>query len=271
MPAGSQKDSELPDPIVPADLYDETYYVKHCGGYDEWTASGGAEAAGIYHYAIKHAELRPGQVLVDIGTGRGELLALAIKAGAARAVGVEYAEAAVRLARQTLEAQGVTRGAEVIMADARDLPLPDEMADVVALLDVVEHLAPPELEQVLAEANRILRPGGRILVHTLPSRTIYEVTYRLQRSVLPWRRRTWPADPRVEFERLMHVNEQTVRSLGAALRAAGFVGVSSEPGKWVYTDFVPSERAKRLYHLLARLGPLARLGVANIWAEGRKA
>ena len=116
----------------------------------------------------------------------------------------------------------------------------------------------------------MLKPGGRILVHTFPSRTIYEVTYRLQRNLLPWRRRTWPADPRVDFERLMHVNEQTVSGLGASLRAAGFADVRSEPGTWVYDGFVPSERAKRLYHLLAKLGPLARLGVANMWAEGRK-
>lgn len=269
MPAEPGERRVLPDPVVPPDVYDETYYVKYCGGHDEWRASEGAEAAGIYHYALDRARFQPGEVLVDVGSGRGELLALAVNAGAGRAVGIEYAEAAVRLAQQTLTAQGAER-AEVIAGDARDLPLEDDMADLVTMLDVVEHLAPAELDAALREALRVLRPGGRLLVHTFPSRTIYEVTYRLQRNLLPWRRRTWPADPRVEFERLMHVNEQTVRRLGKSLQAAGFVDVKSEPGTWVYDDFLPTEGAKRLYHRLAKLGPLARFGVANMWAEGRK-
>jgi cyclopropane fatty-acyl-phospholipid synthase-like methyltransferase len=260
----------LPDPVVPPDVYDEQYYETCCGGYEEWKASHGAQAAGIYHYALGRAGFQPGEVLVDVGSGRGELLALAVKAGASRAVGIEYAEAAVRLAQKTLAAQGA-EAAEAIAGDARDLPLEDGMADLVTMLDVVEHLAPAELDAALREAHRVLKPGGRLLVHTFPSRTLYDTTYRFQRNALPWRRRTWPADPRLDVERLMHVNEQTVPGLGASLRAAGFIDVRSEPGDWVYDDFVPAERAKRLYRRLAKVGPLKRFGAANMWAEGRKA
>jgi ubiquinone/menaquinone biosynthesis C-methylase UbiE len=269
MSAGSSQRRSPPDPVVPADVYDEDYYVNYCGGHEEWRASEGADAAGIYHYALGRARFRHGQVLVDVGSGRGELLALAAKAGAGRAVGVEYADAAVRLARKTLAAQGA-KTAEVIAGDARDLPLEDGIAHLVTMLDVVEHLAPPELEAALNEARRVLRPGGRLLIHTFPSKTLYEVTYRWQRNVLPWRRWTWPADPRVGFEHVMHVNEQTVRGLGRTLRAAGFAEVVSQPGEWVYADFVPSQRARHLYYRLAKLGPLARFGLANIWAQGTK-
>jgi ubiquinone/menaquinone biosynthesis C-methylase UbiE len=259
----------LPDPVVPPDVYDETYYETCCGGYEEWQASQGTQAAGIYYYALDRANFQPGEVLVDVGSGRGELLALAVKAGASRAIGIEYAAAAVRLAQKTLAAQGA-EAAEAIEGDARDLPLEDEIADLVTMLDVVEHLAPPELDAALREAHRVLRSGGRLLVHTFPSRTLYDVTYRFQRNAKPWRRRTWPADPRRDVERLMHVNEQTVPGLGASVKAAGFVDVKSEPGTWVYDDFVPSDRAKRLYHVLAKLPALSRFGVANMWAEGRK-
>jgi SAM-dependent methyltransferase len=53
----------------------------------------------------------------------------------------------------------------IIEGDATALPVPDESADAVLLLDVVEHLAEPE--RALGEAHRVLRPGG-VLVLTIP-------------------------------------------------------------------------------------------------------
>lgn len=263
-------DESLPPPAVSPDVYTEDYFRHRCGGAEEWDASGGARAAGVYIGALVRAGLVPGEVVVDIGTGRGELLAVAVERGAARAVGIEYAEAAVALARQTLAVRQTGDRAEVVLADARDIPVDDATADLVTLLDVVEHLAPAELARTLSEAYRILKPGGRILIHTFPTRTIYQVTYRLQRLARPSRIRTWPADPRNEYELLMHVNEQTLTSLRRSLAQAGFAPSRASLGEWVYTDFVPDERATRLYHRLAKVPPLARFGVANLWGEGTR-
>jgi|SRR4051812_24306165 cyclopropane fatty-acyl-phospholipid synthase-like methyltransferase len=258
-------------PVVPSELYDEHYYLHSCGGSAEWRESGGERPAGIYAGCLAEAHLAPGEVVVDLGTGRGELLVVALEQGAAKATGVEYSEAAVALARKTLAVHEVdeARG-QVVWADARAVPVPDGEADLVTMLDVVEHLAPPELAAALAEAHRILRPGGRILIHTFPSRTLYEVTYRLQRLAVPTRWSRWPRNPRNEFERAMHVNEQTVPSLRKALRDAGFTSVDVHPGVWVETLFVPSESAKRLYHRLARFRLTKRFGIANLWGHAVK-
>jgi hypothetical protein len=102
----------------------------------------------------------------------------------------------------------------------------------------------------------------------MPNRLVYEVTYRLRRLVPG--RRSWPVDPRNDLARVMHVNEQTARSLRRSLVRAGFdaqVGL----GEWIHTDHVPAPSAKRLHHRLAKLGPLAHLGVADLWATGSKA
>jgi cyclopropane fatty-acyl-phospholipid synthase-like methyltransferase len=268
---GDRPDGPLPEPVVPSDVYSEAYYREACAGYAEWDASEGATVAGIYPGILHLARFRPGEVLVDIGTGRGELLAVAVEKGAERAIGIEYAAAAVALANKTLDVHGVTDRAEVLVADARSIPVDDDTADLVTMVDVVEHLAHEELERSLIEALRILKPGGRIFVHTMPSRTLYEITYKLQRAIGIGRRRRWPSNPRLhEYEHLMHVNEQTIGSLRRYLRTAGFDGVRVWVGNWMYTDFVPDERAKRLYHRLAAFPLTRRFGVADLFAEGTK-
>ena len=168
-------DEALPAPAVSPDVYDEDYYRHKCAGYAEWEASGGRVVASIYPGALHMAKMQPGAVVVDIGTGRGELLAVALQKGASRAIGIEYSAAAADLARTTLEAQGVTEGAEVLLVDARSIPLPDGTADLVTMLDVVEHLTPEELDASLQEALRLLKPGGTFFAHTAPNRLLYDV------------------------------------------------------------------------------------------------
>ncbi len=256
----------LDEPTVPATAYDEAYYREWCAGYSEWVASGGREVAGIYPGFLRRAGLRPGEVVVDMGTGRGELLTTAVEMGAAHAYGVEYSPDAVAMARRTLEVHDVGDRAEVLLGDARMVPLPDGVADLVCFVDVVEHLTPRELHDALLQARRLLKPGGRVVAHTMPNRLIYTVTYPVLRLLLG--RGRWPADPRNDVEKAMHVNEQTVRRLRRAFAAAG-LRPAVALGDWVYTDFVPSRTARRVYALLSRIPLLAQFGTGDLWAVGR--
>ncbi len=240
-----------PAPAVPPDLYDEAYFRQACGGHAEWNAGA---AHPQYAGYLELAGLRPGEVLVDLGTGRGELLAEATRRGAARAVGVEYSAAAVALAARD--------AVEVLHADVRAVPLPSGIADLVTLLDVVEHLTPQELAATLAEARRLLRPGGRVFVHTFPNRLFYDVTYRALAALRPH----WPRDPRTEYERLMHVHEHTARSLRAALRTAGLARTRVWHGAMVHDKVLPAWRARRLVRLLAARRATRPLGAADLWA-----
>src|SRR5258708_7479981 len=103
-PAGGPEGggSDLSPPAVPPALYDEHYYLNWCAGFEAWRESDGAEFAPLYVGSLNLAELQPGEALVDIGTGRGELLVTAVQRGAARAVGIEYSPAAVELATRTI-------------------------------------------------------------------------------------------------------------------------------------------------------------------------
>jgi SAM-dependent methyltransferase len=257
----------LPPPRVPPAAYDEDYYRRRCAGAEVWASSDGRELAGMYYGFLERAALRPGEVVVDVGTGRGELVAAAVKRGAARAYGIEYSPSAVKLAGKTIAVQAVADRAQVLLADARHVPLPDGIADLVCFLEVVEHLTAGELHAALLEARRLLKPHGRIVIYTMPNRLIYSFTYRALWTLAGWWR-GWPRDPRNELERLMHVHEHTPRGLRRALARAG-LDATVELGAWVYVDFVPSAWARRVYRLLARLGPLAMLGIADLWATAR--
>ena len=258
--------SALPEPSVPPEVYDEEYYRTRCAGHADWTDSEGARVSGIYPGFLKHAGLLPGETVVDLGAGRGELLVTAVEMGASHAYGVEYSTAALGMAERTIEVHGVGDRADVVLADARAVPLPDEFADLVCFVDVVEHLSPEELQAALGEARRMLRPGGRVVAHTMPNRLTYDVTYRVLRPLIG---RSWPKDPRNHFERAMHVNEQTVRSLRRAFEGAD-LATRVELGLWVREDFLPSALARRIYRALARTRPLSQLAIADIWAVGLK-
>jgi demethylmenaquinone methyltransferase/2-methoxy-6-polyprenyl-1,4-benzoquinol methylase len=103
--------------------------------------------------AIAAAQLHRGDLVVDVGCGTGDLATLAA-AGGARAVGVDFAPAMLARARG--------RGAALVRGDAAALPLRRACADAVtcgfALRNVVE------IDAVLAEAARVLRPGGRLVL-----------------------------------------------------------------------------------------------------------
>ncbi len=266
-----EPDETLPPPVVSPDEYDENYYREWCAGSGEWSASEGARVAGIYPGVLRLSGFEPGSVLVDIGTGRGELLAVAVEHGAERAIGIEYSPAAVKMANVTIDTHGVRDKAEVMLADARRIPVDDDTADLVTLVDVVEHLSDEELRRVLDEAYRILRPGGRVFVHTMPNKTVYRITYPLQRLARPSRWRRWPRDPRAhDLERIMHVNEQTITSLRRYVRDARFTARRVWFGVWVFTDFIPDERARRLYRILARFPVTRRFGAGDLFAVGTK-
>lgn len=259
----------LPPSAVAASSYDAEYYTTCCAGAHEWADSHGREVAGIYKWALATAGFAAGQSVLDIGTGRGELVALAAERGARWALGIEYSPDAVKLCRTTFDAHDIDGRAHAVLADARALPVADGSVDLVVMLDVVEHLSCEELDRCLREVRRCLAPGGRLFLHTFPTSTVYDVTYRLLRNALPWRRRSWPANPRTAAEQAMHVNEQTPRRLAASLRAAGLHPEQVRLGEWVYTDFVPVESARRTYARLARHRLTARFGIANLWAVAR--
>lgn len=211
---------------VRPESYDEAYFLRSCEGYAEFIASEGVHLSRRLNQALRVAEVTSGMRVLDIGCGRGEILHFCAKLGA-RACGVDYAPVAVRMAHRLTRRDEDTQDAvSVYMADAKGLPFPAASFDRVLMFDLVEHLHPWELERALVEARRVLRPGGRLIIHTAPNAWYDRYAYPVVRFVrtLMDQGAEYPKDPRaiIPANLDVHVNEQSALSLWRVLRRAGF-------------------------------------------------
>jgi arsenite methyltransferase len=109
------------------------------------------------------ADLHEGETVLDLGSGAGaDVLISARRVGASgRAIGLDMTDEMLELARANAVQAGVGN-AECVKGYIEDIPLPDASVDVV-ISNCVINLA-GDKAKVLAEAARVLRPGGRFAV-----------------------------------------------------------------------------------------------------------
>lgn len=104
-------------------------------------------------------DVAPGKAWLDVGCGTGSLCAAILdRCAPARLVGVEPSEGFLKLA-----AQGLAGRAELHVANAASIPLPDAELDAVVSGLVLNFV--PDVPQALAEMRRVSKPGGLIAAY----------------------------------------------------------------------------------------------------------
>jgi ubiquinone/menaquinone biosynthesis C-methylase UbiE len=128
--------------------------------WEEVAAS--ASFLAIRDRIVELAEPRRDDCVVDLGAGTG-LLSLALAPHVKELIAVDISERMLERLDDAAAADGV-HNVEPLVADLRRLPLDDESATLVVSNYAFHHLDDPGKELALAEARRILRPGGRLVI-----------------------------------------------------------------------------------------------------------
>jgi cyclopropane fatty-acyl-phospholipid synthase-like methyltransferase len=262
------------DRSIPSTVYSGEYFLTECEGYTEYEETQGLELTRRLRALWDFLYLDPDAQVLDIGSGRGEIIVHCARKGI-RAVGLDYSSSALQLTRRTIRQAGGQervgwRKPDLSQGNCRALPFCDGIFDRVILSDIVEHLYPKELEATVREVHRVLKPGGELVVHTMPNLWYYRYGYPVFRLVQRLRGYELPADPRERYRfSHVHVNEQTPRSLRKVLASVGF----SDLRVWLYdyrdyAQYRPLMR--RLMRLLTSLPLVRRIFCDDIFARAQR-
>ena len=215
-------------------LYSRAYYLSDCEGFREFHKTWGRKPSRRLAKCIELLGPHPGQRIADLGCGRGEVALNAAVRGA-QVVAVDGSPNALTLLREAVnrwpdEVASDTawkNQIETVAAPLDGLPLEDRSFDAAVMSDVIEHIPRPQILSVLRECQRVLKPTGRLVIHTQPNRRLVDWTVPvLSRFSRMWGVRL-PRDLREEMTAgargAYHPSEQSRSELRRWLHQANFV------------------------------------------------
>lgn len=130
------------------DFAAEAGLTKHLGGLEATDA------------LIQHCHITENSHILDVGCGVGQTASYIVKTLGARVTGVDINAKMVQRSQERAQNQGITQLTEFRVADAQDLPFPDNTFDAVITESVTAF--PPDKQRAVNEYARVTKPGGYI-------------------------------------------------------------------------------------------------------------
>jgi len=145
------------------------YFNEQAETWDETVAE--KDAAKLKRMA-ERLDIKPGATVLDVGTGTGVFLPFLLNnmEVAGQVVALDFAEKMLARARD----KGFSGNIDFLQADAANLPLGEELFDVIVCYSSFPHFN--DKPKVLAEMSRVMKSGGRLLIcHTSSRSEINEI------------------------------------------------------------------------------------------------
>jgi arsenite methyltransferase len=165
------------------------------------------------------AQLNPGEVVLDLGSGGGiDVLLSAQRVGpTGKAYGLDMTDEMLALANENKRNAGA-ENVQFLKGEIENIPLPDSSVDVIISNCVINLSA--DKDRVLREAFRVLKPGGRFAISDVVTRG--EINEEIRKSMLLWVGCVAGALDENDYD--------------AKLRAAGFSEITIEPTRIYRVD-----------------------------------
>jgi len=164
--------------MISPSIYDKKYFFStQCEGFEEYRSD---QLSPIKKLEVEYLDLKKLEVFLDVGCGRGDVLAFLFKKGYKKILGIDYSAEAVKICKSRIPK---SYKKNIVVGNARKMPYKNSSVDKILIGDVIEHMTYAEAVEMIDEAHRILKTGGKLVIHTAPNRFFSQYLYKIVRLI----------------------------------------------------------------------------------------
>ncbi|MBR5527801.1 MAG: class I SAM-dependent methyltransferase [Clostridia bacterium] len=152
--------------VFPKQIHPFNMQVQGEKSYAMWQFEKGEDTIKFFLEKYSAEEMFKDKKVLDFGCGAGGKSLYYASLGAEKVVGIDMVESYEQESAALAEKLGLSQKFTFVLGDATNSGFEDNTFDTIIMNDFMEHVSQPE--KVLAEARRIIRPGGRIFINFPP-------------------------------------------------------------------------------------------------------